>query len=122
MGNGPSGFSSIAGNATESSCNNLNLPSNNSVSAIGGNENPTSMGDTTNLTHNIGGNCKGETDSVSPPPSDYKPSILYGNSNNGIGSHNQKKNLATKVSSADLKNFFLPTTAVIACPFPKALP
>ena len=101
MGNGPSGFSSIAGNATESSCNNLNLPSNNSVSAIGGNEGPTSMGDTTNLTHNIGGNCKGETDSVSPPPSDYKPSILYGNSNNSIGSHNQKKNLTTKVSSAD---------------------
>ena len=95
---GASGFSSMTGNAAESSCNNLNQPSN-SVSGIGGNECPTSMGDTSNLTHSIGGNCKGETDSVSPPPSDYKPSILYGN--NGIGSHHQKKNLVAKVSSAD---------------------
>ena len=100
-GNGSSGFSSMTGNPAEGPCNNLNLPSN-STSAMAGNDVcPTSMGDTSNLTHHIEGNCKGGSDSVSPPPSDYKPSILYGSSSTSNGGPHQKKHITTKVTSAD---------------------
>ena len=98
-GSGASGFPSMTGNSAESPCNNINLPSN---STLGGNDvGPPSMGDPSNLTHSIGGNCKGESDSVSPPPSDYKPSILYGSGGNNIGGQHLKKHLTPKVTSAD---------------------
>ena len=98
-GSGGSGFPSMTGNSSESPCNNINLPSN---STLGGNDvGPSSMGDTSNLAHSIGGHCKGESDSVSPPPSDYKPSILYGGGSSNIGGQHLKKHLTPKVTSAD---------------------
>ena len=100
-GSGSSGFSNMQGNPSDSSCNNLSVPSNSS-STIAGNELcPTSMGDSSNITHNLGGECRGGSDSVSPPPSDYKPSILYGSGSTNVGSQHLKKHLTPKVSSAD---------------------
>ena len=96
------GFPSMTGNPSESPCNNLNLPSNSSATIVGGDVGSTLIGDASNSANNLGGNCRGESDSVSPPPSDYKPSILYTSTSN-VGMHN-KKQASTKVTSAGYAN------------------
>ena len=100
-GSGSSGFSNMQGNPSDSSCNNLSVPSNSS-STIAGNELcPTSMGDSSNITHNLGGECRGGSDSVSPPPSDYKPSILYGSSGISNAGQTQKKHGSSKTAVSE---------------------
>ena len=100
-GSGATGFPGMTGNPGESPCNNLNLPSNPAATIAGNDVCPTSMGDTSNLPHALGGNCRGESDSVSPPPSDYKPSILYGSSSTSVSMNNKRHTSTKAISAAD---------------------